>query len=97
MKTLGKTSLQQNEREAIETAVDTLKREFPVDKLVLFCGMSQQEIIDFWIEKAEIGKRERFTQNRVVRLFQDILEYGYLGNLTDREDWVDEICAVESR
>ena len=36
MKTLEKTSLQQNEREAIETAVDKLKRAFPVDKLVLF-------------------------------------------------------------
>lgn len=36
MKTLQKIFLQQNEREAIEIAGNRLKREFPVDKLVLF-------------------------------------------------------------
>ncbi|MFQ6092441.1 MAG: nucleotidyltransferase domain-containing protein [bacterium] len=36
MKTLEKTALIQNEREAIEATVGKLKREFPVDKVVLF-------------------------------------------------------------
>jgi type I restriction enzyme R subunit len=32
-----------------------------------------------------VGQRERDTQNRVVRLFQEDLGYRYLGNLQDRE------------
>ena len=36
MKTLEKTPLHQNEREAIETAVEEIRRKFPVDKVVLF-------------------------------------------------------------
>ncbi|MEP0880982.1 HsdR family type I site-specific deoxyribonuclease [Trichocoleus sp. ST-U3] len=33
---------------------------------------------------SQVGKRERFTQNRVVQLFQQQLGYGYLGNWQDR-------------
>ena len=36
MKTLENISLHQDERKAIETAVEELKNKFPVDKLVLF-------------------------------------------------------------
>ena len=36
MKTLKKSALTKNEREGIEAAVERLKREFPVDKIVLF-------------------------------------------------------------
>lgn len=36
MKTLKKSVLKKNEREGIEAAVKRLKREFPVDKIVLF-------------------------------------------------------------
>jgi len=32
-----------------------------------------------------VGQRERDTQSRVVRLFQEDLGYRYLGNLQDRE------------
>jgi len=31
-----------------------------------------------------VGQRERATQERVIRLFQDHLNYAYLGNWTDR-------------
>lgn len=34
----------------------------------------------------DIGQRERETQNRIVRLFRDHLQYEYLGNWHDRED-----------
>lgn len=34
----------------------------------------------------EIGQRERETQNRVVKLFRDHLQYDYLGNWHDREN-----------
>ena len=67
MKTLEKTSLQQSEREAFKIAMNELKSKFPVDKLVLFCGMSQQEIIDSWIEKAEhdlASARDNFEAGR---------------------------------
>lgn len=33
-----------------------------------------------------VGQIERATQNRVVRLFQDALDYTYLGNWEKRED-----------
>ena len=32
----------------------------------------------------EIGQRERLTQNRIVQLFRDKLQYSYLGNWEDR-------------
>jgi len=32
-----------------------------------------------------VGQRERITQNRVVKLFQETLQYDYLGNWQDRE------------
>ncbi len=32
-----------------------------------------------------IGKSERVTQNRVIKLFRDELGYMYLGNWQDRE------------
>jgi len=35
---------------------------------------------------SNIGKKERETQDRVVALFQNELEYRYLGNWEDRED-----------
>lgn len=35
---------------------------------------------------SEIGKPERITQNRVIELFQQELNYHYLGNWEDRED-----------
>lgn len=35
---------------------------------------------------ANIGKKERETQNRVIALFQDELKYRYLGNWEERED-----------
>ena len=35
---------------------------------------------------SEIGKPERITQNRVIELFQQELEYQYLGNWEDREE-----------
>ena len=34
----------------------------------------------------EVGQRERKTQERVVKLFRDVLKYDYLGDWTDRED-----------
>ena len=34
---------------------------------------------------SNIGDRERATQNRVVKLFQDELDYDYLGDFSDRE------------
>jgi type I restriction enzyme R subunit len=34
----------------------------------------------------DIGQRERLTQNRVVELFKNQLDYDYLGNWIDRED-----------
>ena len=33
----------------------------------------------------DIGKPERITQNRVVTLFRNELEYRYLGDWTDRQ------------
>ncbi len=33
-----------------------------------------------------VGEKERITQNRVVQLFQQKLQYRYLGNWQDRED-----------
>ncbi len=33
-----------------------------------------------------VGERERITQNRVVKLFQEKLGYTYLGNWQDREN-----------
>src|SRR5215469_8903066 len=35
---------------------------------------------------SDIGKLERVTQNRVVKLFVDELDYKYLGDWTDRGD-----------
>lgn len=34
----------------------------------------------------KVGKPERSTQNRIIALFRDELEYSYLGDWTDRED-----------
>jgi type I restriction enzyme, R subunit len=34
----------------------------------------------------EIGKPERNTQNRVIALFCDELDYRYLGDWTDRQN-----------
>ena len=34
---------------------------------------------------SDIGKIERETQNRVIKLFQDELAYSYLGNWEKRE------------
>lgn len=34
----------------------------------------------------DIGQRERETQNRIVKLFRDHLQYEYLGNWNDREN-----------
>lgn len=33
-----------------------------------------------------VGPKERITQQRVVRLFQDDLKYAYLGDWNERED-----------
>lgn len=33
---------------------------------------------------SNIGKPERATQNRVIRLFTEVLGYRYLGDWTDR-------------
>ena len=38
------------------------------------------------MEKLDIGKIERETQNRVVALFRNQLGYEYLGNWKDRLD-----------
>ena len=35
---------------------------------------------------SKVGQRERVTQERIVGLFQDMLEYRYLGNWIDREN-----------
>ncbi|MCK5342467.1 MAG: hypothetical protein KAR20_03635 [Candidatus Heimdallarchaeota archaeon] len=35
---------------------------------------------------SEVGQLERQTQNRVVKLFQEKLNYRYLGNWEERED-----------
>ena len=35
---------------------------------------------------SSIGQIERVTQNRVVKLFQNELDYRYLGNWEERED-----------
>jgi len=35
---------------------------------------------------SKVGQIERATQNRIVRLFQEQLKYGYLGNLEKEED-----------
>ena len=32
------------------------------------------------------GQIERATQNRIVQLFQEQLQYNYLGNLEEKED-----------
>lgn len=34
---------------------------------------------------SNVGQRERATQNRVVKLFQEQLDYTYLGNLETEE------------
>jgi len=36
MKAIQKTTLKKNEREAIKAAIERLKKEFPIDKTVLF-------------------------------------------------------------
>ena len=33
-----------------------------------------------------VGQKERATQNRVVKLFRDHLDYTYLGDWHERED-----------
>ena len=33
-----------------------------------------------------VGQRERATQNRIVKFFQDKLDYRYLGDWQDREN-----------
>jgi type I restriction enzyme R subunit len=38
------------------------------------------------MSEARIGDRERTTQNRVVRLFQERLHYDYLGDWHKRAD-----------
>jgi type I restriction enzyme R subunit len=35
---------------------------------------------------SKVGQIERTTQNRVVKLIQEVLQYGYLGNLEKEED-----------
>lgn len=35
---------------------------------------------------SKVGQIERATQNRVVKLFKEVLKYGYLGNLEKEED-----------
>ncbi|HRP89722.1 MAG TPA: type I restriction endonuclease subunit R [Edaphocola sp.] len=35
---------------------------------------------------SKVGQIERATQNRIVKLFQEVLHYGYLGNLEKEED-----------
>ena len=35
---------------------------------------------------SKVGERERVTQDRVVRLFQEKLDYTYLGNWQEREN-----------
>lgn len=35
---------------------------------------------------SKVGQIERATQNRVVKLFQEVLKYNYLGNLEKEED-----------
>ena len=34
----------------------------------------------------KVGQLERETQNRIVKVFKDLLNYDYLGNWEDRED-----------
>ena len=34
---------------------------------------------------SNIGDKERITQNRVIKLFQEKLDYTYLGNFEERE------------
>lgn len=34
---------------------------------------------------SKVGKKERITQNRIVRFFQDELGYRYLGDWNDRD------------
>jgi len=45
----------------------------------------------------EYGKSERHTQNRIIQLFRDELEYEYLGNWEDREgnSNIEEILLTE--
>ena len=39
-----------------------------------------------------IGKREIITQQRVIKFFQDVLDYRYIGDLSDQENSnVDEM------
>lgn len=35
---------------------------------------------------SKVGQVERVTQNRVVALFQEVLQYRYLGNLEKEEN-----------
>jgi len=35
---------------------------------------------------SKVGQIERATQNRIVQLFQEQLQYNYLGNLEEKED-----------
>ena len=34
----------------------------------------------------KVGQKERLTQNRLIKLFQDQLDYTYLGNWEEREN-----------
>ena len=38
------------------------------------------------MEQLDVGQAERVTQNRIVKLFQEKLDYTYLGNWEDRLD-----------
>jgi len=35
---------------------------------------------------SEVGSKERITQNRIIKLFQNHLHYDYLGNWKDRKN-----------
>ena len=38
------------------------------------------------MEQLDVGQAERVTQNRIVKLFQEKLDYTYLGNWEEREN-----------
>ena len=41
---------------------------------------------------ANIGAKERVTQNRLIGLFKNVLKYTYLGNWVENPQRVDPVC-----
>ncbi|SDP94803.1 type I restriction enzyme, R subunit [Mucilaginibacter sp. OK268] len=42
--------------------------------------------VEFGSQKSKVGQLERVTQNRIIKIMQDELQYRYLGNWEDRDN-----------